>query len=73
MKNYPLVICISNEGYGASLELKKIYEVVADPESATREQIRIIDESGEDYLYPSRLFIGIDLPESLRARLSEVA
>ena len=73
MKTSEFVVCISNEGYEASLELKKIYEVVADSVASSHEQIRVIDESGEDYLYFSKLFVSIDLPASLRAQLSEVA
>ena len=73
MKSSEFVVCISNEGYEASLELKKIYEVVADSVATSHKQIRIIDESGQDYLYPSSFFVSIELPASLRAQLSEVA
>ena len=73
MKSSEFVVCISNEGYEASLEPKKIYEVVADSVATSHTQIRIIDESGQDYLYPSSFFVSIELPASLRAQLSEVA
>ena len=56
------VVCIKNEGYPASLELRKIYEVVSGGGSAEREFIRVIDESGEDYLYPMDYFVPIKLP-----------
>ena len=73
MKTSEFVVCISNEGFEASLELKKIYEVVTDSVASSHDQTRIIDESGEDYVYPSNFFVNIELPASLRAQLSEVA
>ena len=57
------VVCIKNEGYPASLELRKIYEVLPDKRSAERQLIRVTDESGEDYLYPADYFVPIDLPK----------
>jgi hypothetical protein len=45
-------ICIGNKGYAASLELRKIYQVVPDKAASALQQIRVMDESGEDYLYP---------------------
>jgi hypothetical protein len=59
-------VCLKNKGYEASLELRKIYQVLPDPEAAKHRQIRVIDESGEDYLYPQSFFAPIDLPQSLR-------
>ena len=56
------VICIRNDDYAASLELRKLYECVEDPHAAASGQVRIIDESGEDYLYPEDFFIAVDLP-----------
>ena len=50
-------ICINNAGYSASLEVRKRYEVVADPEAEKDDMIRIIDESGEDYLYAADRFV----------------
>ena len=67
------VICIENSEYPASLELRKIYEVVPDDEAGSLEQIRIIDESGDDYLYPKSLFIPIKLPKDAEAAISRVA
>jgi hypothetical protein len=64
------VICISNEGYPASLEVRKIYEVVADGSAGEHGLIRVIDESGEDYLYPHNHFISIDLPQSIEKALT---
>ena len=57
------VICIKNEDYPASLELRKIYQVILDISANEHQYIRIIDESGEDYLYPMDYFVPIKLPE----------
>jgi hypothetical protein len=59
------VVCIKNEGYNASLELRKIYRVVPDASAAAHRLIRVIDESDEDYLYPQDYFAPITLPETL--------
>ncbi len=67
------VICINNAGYEVSLELRKLYEVVEDPTAAAHDQIRVIDESGEDYLYPSSLFVGIELPGAIREQVKSAA
>ena len=53
------VVCINNEGYPASLELRKIYSLVADKTAGKSGLIRVVDESGEDYLYPAEYFIAI--------------
>lgn len=58
------VVCIRNRQYPASLELRKLYQVVADQGAAEHGQIRVIDESGEDYLYPEGYFIAVELPQS---------
>lgn len=55
-------ICVNNEGYLASLELRKIYQVLPDVKAAKHQLIRVIDESGEDYLYPASFFVPIKLP-----------
>lgn len=60
------VVCLRNQGYEASLERRKIYQVLPDPEAARHKQIRVIDESGEDYLYPQAFFAPIELPQTLR-------
>ena len=63
-------VCVRDEGYPASLELRKIYEAVPDSSAGEHRLIRVIDESGEDYLYPGQYFIPIDLPQSLEKALS---
>ncbi len=57
------VLCVSNEKYKASLEARKIYQCVPDTQAETHGQIRVIDESGEDYLYPVSIFLPIEIPE----------
>jgi hypothetical protein len=59
-------VCINDGGYPASLERWKIYRVVADPAAAKHNLIRVVDESGEDYLYPKKLFRLGTLPAPLR-------
>jgi hypothetical protein len=56
------VVCIDNEGYAVSLEKRKIYIVLSDAAAEKHGLIRIVDESGEDYLYPKKLFRPITLP-----------
>ncbi len=63
-------VCIKNEDYPASLELQKIYQVIKDPDAATHQQIRVIDESGEDYLYPDNYFVLIKIPKAVESTFS---
>jgi hypothetical protein len=60
------VICIQNEGYLASLELWKVYRVLPDRRAAEDQSVRIIDESGEDYLYDQSWFVPIKLPQAAK-------
>ena len=59
------MICVGNKGYAASLELRKIYQVVPDKTASKLNQIRVIDESGEDYLYPEDFFVPVQLPQAV--------
>jgi hypothetical protein len=59
------VVCVRNTGYPASLELRKIYQAVPDDFAAAHGLVRVIDESGEDYLYPAKFFRAIDLPQEV--------
>ncbi len=61
-----LVICLNNKGYEASLERRKIYVSIPDPKAEKQSQIRVIDESGEDYLYDKQAFREVSFPQSLR-------
>ena len=67
------VICIENSDYPASLEKRKIYETIVDADAKKHGQIRVIDESGEDYLYPKEYFVDAGLPEEVRAAVVEAA
>jgi len=58
------VLCIRNKDYPASLELRKVYQVLSDERASKHHQLRVIDESGEDYLYPEEYFIPIKLPQA---------
>ncbi len=61
-----LVICVDNSGYEVSLERRKIYVAIPDPKAHRLGQIRVVDESGEDYLYPEKNFVPADLPLTTR-------
>jgi hypothetical protein len=63
------VICIQNEGYPASLELWKVYRVLPDEKAAKHQLVRVIDESGEDYLYSESYFAPIELPQAVEEAL----
>lgn len=69
-KKAEYVICINNEGYPASLELCKVYRVIPDVEAAADDDIRVVDESGEDYLYPASFFAPIQVPAPVERALS---
>lgn len=60
------VVCVDNDGYAASLERRKIYIALRDNLAEQHGMMRIIDESGEDYLYPKEFFRTIALPQALK-------
>jgi hypothetical protein len=60
------VVCLKNKGYEVSLEPRKIYQVLPDSDAAKHKQLRVINESGEDYLYPASYFSPIELPQPVR-------
>ncbi|MGZ5442739.1 MAG: hypothetical protein ACXW5U_11995 [Thermoanaerobaculia bacterium] len=66
-------ICIHNGEYAGTLELRKVYEVLQDLDAADRNYVRVIDESGEDYLYPQSWFVPVSVPESVEQLLHELA
>ncbi|HWR73866.1 MAG TPA: hypothetical protein VN604_11910 [Nitrospirota bacterium] len=68
MKKY-YMICVENLGYVASLEIMKVYEVLPDREAEKHHQVRVIDESGEDYLYPEKYFAAVRLPSETKDKL----
>ena len=61
-----LAVCVTNTGYEASLERRKIYSLLADSEAKKHKLVRVIDESGEDYLYPDSFFVAVTLPPATR-------
>jgi hypothetical protein len=63
-------VCIRNEGYSAALERRKIYRVLPDAQAAKQALVRIVDESGEDYLYPRSYFVRLRLPQTVVDALS---
>ena len=63
-KEQQFAVCVKNEDYPASLEVRKIYEVLPDKKAARHGLVRILDESGEDYLYPQDFFVSIEIPEA---------
>jgi hypothetical protein len=67
------VICIRNDDYPASLEKRKIYLQVPDTEAEKLHHTRVIDESGEDYLYPEGYFKAIELPDEIERAVIEAA
>ena len=58
------VLCVDNKDYPASLEPRKVYRILADRQASRHRQVRVIDESGEDYLYPQEYFVPIKLPQA---------
>ncbi len=67
------VVCVRNEGYAAALEVRKLYPLLSDAAAATLHYVRIIDESGEDYLYPEDYFIAVELPQAVKDVLLRIA
>jgi hypothetical protein len=66
-------VCVNNVDYPASLELHKIYRVLPDEDAAEEGDIRVIDESGEDYLYPAEYFVLVELPQAVEDSLLRAA
>ncbi len=66
------VLCVKNDGC-EDLEIRKIYEVLPDESAAKDDYIRIIDESGEDYLYPSNYFYPVEIAANVRKTLLRAA
>ena len=64
-KEHFFAVCIQNDEFPASLEKMKIYEIIPDEEAQRHQQLRVVDESGEDYLYPENCFVIIDLPDAV--------
>lgn len=67
------VVCLKNKGYEASLEKNKIYVVIPDEDAEAEGDIRVVDESGEDYLYPGRWFAALEVPRAVQAALMKAS
>ena len=65
-------ICINNAGYEDDLKVRMVYRVLPDENAAHSQYLRIVDETGEDYLYPAAAFVLIDLPQEAEAVLSKM-
>ena len=70
-KQKQYVVCLDNKGYKASLLARRIYQAIPDTEAADLGLIRVIDESGDDYLFPEKLFEAIELSSSLKRKLAQ--
>jgi hypothetical protein len=68
-----LVVCIKNDGYLASLEKRKIYVALRDTKADEHGLLRVVDESGDDYLYPKSLFRTIALPDAVKKAVLSAA
>ena len=73
MKKTKFVICIENSEYPASLQRRKIYEALPDNDAEKEGLVRVIDESGDDYLYPRSCFVDANLPKSTEAAVEKAA
>ena len=62
-------VCVRNEGYEAALERNKIYLILPDADAAKVGDVRVVDESGEDYLYPATWFMAVELPKAVELAL----
>jgi hypothetical protein len=72
-KAQQFAVCMNNEDYLASLEVRKIYEVIPDEKAAKHKLVRIVDESGEDYLYPDDYFVPIEIPQAAEIVFSKAS
>lgn len=71
--NNHFVICIKNDDYSASLEIRKLYQIVSDPDAENSGQLRVIDETGDDYLYPKEYFVSVNLPDATEQAIIKAA
>ena len=62
MKKPEFVVCLNNEGYAASLEIGKLYQIIPDKEAEKLGGLRVIDEDGEDYFYDAEMFCPLQIP-----------
>ncbi len=69
----PFALCVNNADYEASLIVGKVYRILPEPKAAKDDLVRIVDESGEDYLYHKDYFVFVDFPKSVRKRILALA
>ena len=69
----PFALCIDNTGYEASLILGKVYRLVPDRRASRDDLVRIVDESGEDYLFHKDHFVFVDFPRTVKRKLVALA
>lgn len=67
------LICIKNDDYPVSLEVRKVYQMIPDTDATAHGFVRVIDESGEDYLYPRNYFMPIELPQAVTKVLMQAS
>ena len=71
-QNLCFVVCVNNDDYPTSLEVRKIYHAIEDKEAETHNFLRVVDESGEDYLYPAHYFMALPLPGEVEEALTNL-
>ena len=71
-KDKDFVLCIENEGFEVSLEIRKVYRRLLSPPVTDESLVRVVDESGEDYLYPAEYFVPMGLPKAATSAFEEV-
>ncbi len=69
IKMQGFAVCMKNAGFAASLEVRKLYAVVEDPDAEANDLIRVVDESGDDYAYPAAFFQRLALPSEVQRAL----
>lgn len=66
-------VCISNKGNEASLERNKLYVLLPDPKAEADGLVRVVDEDGEDYLYPAGWFVAVEVPKAVQTSLRKAS
>ena len=69
---FRFVVCVNNDDYPTSLEVRKIYHAIEDKEAESHNFLRVVDESGEDYLYPAHYFMALPLPGEVEEALTNL-
>ena len=70
--SWQFAVCVRNDGYPGSLQLRRLYQVLPDSHAAQRRMVRVIDESGEDFLYPSDYLVPVNVPRQAAKALYAV-